>query len=79
VSPPAPAPVGVDVGLIDEGCRASGKSSAPYHLSFTAVFSDGHHMAGLSVDTTSSSVDEVYVSYGGRSMFQVASGADFTC
>jgi hypothetical protein len=67
------------VSLIDEGCRASGNSSAPYHLTFTAVFSDGHHMTGLFDDSTSSSVDEVYVDYGGRSMFQVASGADFTC
>jgi hypothetical protein len=48
-------------------------------LTFTAVFSDGHHMGGLSEDSTSSSVDELYVTYGGRSMFQVASGADFTC
>lgn len=67
------------MSLIDEGCRASGNSSAPYNLSYTAVFSDGHHMPGLSEDSTSSSVDELDVTYGGRSMFQVASGADFSC
>jgi type II secretory pathway pseudopilin PulG len=79
---PAPAPVsapqqvGQDISLHVSSCSTDGTT---YDFIFSVTFSDGHTISGLHGRGSGPHMYNLYMDYGGRSMFVVTSGYTWAC